>query len=460
MRILLTTHVFFPEYSSGTEILALSSALELQKLGHDIEICTGFPTPIKVSDDQRFDCYLYKGIQVRRFLHNSTQMGDQTNIVEAEYNNAFFARWFHDYLLQFKPDVVHFFHLGLLSASTIDVCHALGIPMVMTPTDFWIICPNAQLRLPSNSLCKGPDEDSVNCIKHAVSNSQHKAVAAAFNRFPRWLIASMIRGVNHGYFSRLWFSPFVIALSERAAFLRNRMNKLDRVIVPTKLMQELLIANGLDQRKVVFSHFGITPIPTQPHVEDNERMRIGFIGGLSEHKGAHLLIGAANLLPPSVSFELRIYGRNDTHPDYFKWLQQLAGADNRIQFRGTFPNDAIAAIFSELDVLVVPSIWYENTPLVIYSAQAHGCPVIASNLKGMSEIIQHEQNGLLFEVGNTRELANTIERLALNRPLLQRLADGAVKPKPISKYVSQMLDIYSEVILTRQNKIESYSTLG
>jgi glycosyltransferase involved in cell wall biosynthesis len=50
-----------------------------------------------------------------------------------------------------------------------------------------------------------------------------------------------------------------------------------------------------------------------------------------------------------------------------------------------------------LDVLVVPSIWYENTPLVIYSAQAAGCPVIASNLGGIAEVKHHEDNGLLFK---------------------------------------------------------------
>ena len=85
----------------------------------------------------------------------------------------------------------------------------------------------------------------------------------------------------------------VRALDQRAGFLRERMNKLDRVVVPTRLMEELLVKNGLKPDKVVFSRFGIRPTPIEPRKQDTaDNIRIGFIGGLSEHKGAHLLVSA------------------------------------------------------------------------------------------------------------------------------------------------------------------------
>ena len=126
MKILLTTHVFLPDYSSGTEILTLNAARELQSLGHEVEICTGFPARSGLADYERFDTYEYEGFQIKRFLHDAAPMGGQSNAAEAEYNNLFFARWFKGYLQQFRPDIVHFFHLGLLSASAIDVCHELA----------------------------------------------------------------------------------------------------------------------------------------------------------------------------------------------------------------------------------------------------------------------------------------------------------------------------------------------
>lgn len=457
MRVLLTTHVFLPDYSSGTEILALNTARELQRLGHEVEICTGFlprpglPAP---QASQGFDSYEYAGIKVNRFFHHAEPMGGQASAVEAEYNNLVFAGWFREYLARFKPDVVHFFHLWLLSASAIDVCYELDIPMVMTPTDFWLICPNNQLRLPDNSLCTGPDRSSVNCIKHAVSSTQSQSVGRIFNRLPNWMVAAMIWLLERGFLSKACFSPMVRALHQRAGFLRQRMNLLDRVIVPTRLMENMLVSNGLRPEKVVFSRFGISPVAAAGRREDaTGKLRLGFIGGLSEHKGAHLLIGAVRSLPGSMAFELKIYGRGSDHPEYFEKLQRLADGDGRIHFCGTFPNDTIGQIFAGLDVLVVPSVWYENTPLVIYSAQAAGCPVIASNLGGMAEVVEHERNGLLFTAGDVTELAAAIERLVHDRGLLHRLAANADRPKQASEYAEEMQNIYIEVLNERRSGV-------
>lgn len=448
MRILLTSHVFLPDYSSGTEILTFNTARELQHQGHEVEICTGFPVLENRADSQRFDTYLYEGIRVHRFFHDDRPTDEQSNTIEAEYNNIFFARWFRSYVERFQPTIVHFFHLKFLSASAIDVCHDLGIPMVMTPTDFWLICPNNQLRLPDNSPCNGPDPDAVNCMKHAVSNSQPQLISWAFNRLPHRAVSALIGAVNRGAFSESRFSPMARALYQRPGFLRKRMNKLDRVIAPTRLMQKMLIANGLNPDKVVFSRFGVREAARETHVPDAVgKLRVGFIGGLSEHKGAHLLISAVRLLPEAIPLELKIYGRTDFYPKYFETLRQLADADSRIRFCGTFKNEVIAKIFSELDVLVVPSIWYENTPLVIYSAQAAGCPVIASDFGGMAEVVEHEKNGMLFKAGDVAGLASTIERLACDRELLRRLAKNAVNPKTISEYVTELQILYDEVIM-------------
>lgn len=453
MRVVLTTHVFLPDYSSGTEILTFNFAKELQSLGHEVEICTGFLARPGLEDYQRFDSYEYAGIKVNRFFHNSAPMREQSNVVESEYNNLFFASWFREYLAHFKPDIVHIFHLWLLSASVIDICHELNIPMVMTPTDFWLICPNNQLRLPDNSLCRGPDQDSVNCMKHAVTNRLPPVVAKIFNHLPHSAVALMIWGINRGAFSGSWFSPMVRALHQRAGFLRKRMNQLDRIIVPTRLMEKLLVTNGLNQGKVVFSRFGIRSLPRETHRADVAgKLRIGFIGGLSEHKGAHLLIAAVRRLSSLVALELSIYGRTDLNPAYFERLQRLTGGDQRIHFCETFPNEFIGKIFAELDVLVVPSIWYENTPLVIYSAQAAGCPVVASNLGGMAEVIEHEKNGLLFEAGDVAGLSSAIERLAINRVLLQQLAENAITPKSISDYVSELQIIYDCVLAEQSSE--------
>jgi glycosyltransferase involved in cell wall biosynthesis len=450
MRILLTTHVFLPDFSSGTEVLTFNTARELQRLGHEVEICTGFPTSEYLVESHRFDTYEYEGLLVNRYRHNSALEVLDTNPVEIEFNNQIFARWFRTYLERVRPQIVHFFHLDLISASAIQVCHELSTPMVMTPTDFWLICPNKQLRLPNQSMCFGPDRNSTNCIKHAVFNIQPKPVAEAFNLIPVSVVSSMAWAINKGAFARAWFSPFVRSLTKRAGFLREQMNHLNRVLAPTKLMGELLIRNGLEPKRLRMSRYGIRQthkVEFQPSTTG--ALRIGFIGGLSEHKGAHLLVQAVLLLPGTAKIEVKIFGRTDLYPEYLQRLHRIIDGDPRISLCGTFPNEEIGSIFANLDVLVVPSIWYENTPLVMYSAQAAGCPVIASNLGGMSEIVQDNVNGLLFQVGDVNALSASIARIANDRDLLKRLASGAIEPKSSAEYALEILGVYGEVLTER-----------
>src|ERR1035437_1276219 len=141
MRILLTVHQFLPDFSAGTETLTFDTAKALLARGHQISVFTGFPARSGLDDARRFDSYTYDGIPVERFRHNHAPMGGETNIAALEYNNPFFAAYFQAYLIRTRPHVVHFFHLQLLSASAIDVCPELGLPMVLPPTDFWLVCP-------------------------------------------------------------------------------------------------------------------------------------------------------------------------------------------------------------------------------------------------------------------------------------------------------------------------------
>lgn len=445
MRILLTTHVFFPDYSAGTEVLVRDTALELKKRGHQVEICTGHLSQRDLPDSRRFDSYEYMGLRVHRFHHAAVPMGNQTNVVEAEYNNAFFAAWFRGYLESYRPDIVHFFHLGLLSASAIDVGAALKIPMMMTPTDFWLVCPNNQLRLPDNSMCGGPDENSVNCIRHAASNIPVPVLSKTFNILPERIIGWLVKGADKKLFDFNKYGSMARALTHRAVFLRERMNKLERVIAPTRLMAETLENNGLRAEKIIYLPYGIRDVP-QVRRAPADKFRIGFIGGISEHKGAHILIEAVKQLPAEIGFELKIYGNLSHYPEYYGRLKQLAAGDSRISFCGTFPNEDIGKVLSEMDVLVVPSIWYENTPLVVYSAQAANCPVIASDIPGIAEVIEHGFNGLLFEPGNPARLAAMLLRVAQDRQLLQSLSSNAIKPKSIKQYVDELVAMYKAAI--------------
>jgi glycosyltransferase involved in cell wall biosynthesis len=91
-------------------------------------------------------------------------------------------------------------------------------------------------------------------------------------------------------------------------------------------------------------------------------------------------------------------------------------------------------------------LWHENSPLVVYSAQAAKCPVIASNVAGMSQIIDHGKDGLLFEPGNISELTNIIKELLSNRDALRKMSSSAKDPSSIQDYVNRLLSIYYRLL--------------
>jgi glycosyltransferase involved in cell wall biosynthesis len=453
MKIVLTSHLFLPEHSGGTEILVLSMAHELRARGHEVVICTARPTDPDLPDTGRFLKDDYEGIEVHRYLKDSRPAQRRTTGATAEYHDPVYGQWMTRFLETNPPDLVHFVHLGNLTAAALDACRSLQIPTVFTTTDFWIVCPTCQLRLPDHSFCAGPDREGLNCIRHAVSDSQPAIISRLVEQLPDRLLSTMVQRFDRGPLTRLPFAPALAALSRRAGFLKERMNHFDRVVTPTRLMQQILVDHGMEARRIVHQPYGIRPTERIPRRPDSAgRLRVGFMGTLSEHKGAHVLIAALRRLAPQCPVELRIYGRTDFDLPYLSRLQALAAGDPRVHFLGTFPNERIAQIFAELDVLVVPSVWHENTPLVIYSAQAAACPVVATDVRGMAEAIDAGVNGLLFEPGDEAELARILQRLLDDRPLLTTLSANSPTPRTISEYMTTLSELYAEILNERREQ--------
>jgi glycosyltransferase involved in cell wall biosynthesis len=127
------------------------------------------------------------------------------------------------------------------------------------------------------------------------------------------------------------------------------------------------------------------------------------------------------MLPPHLDATLAVHGDSDRYPSFADELRELAGDEGRISFRGAFSRDELGRVMSELDVLAVPSRWYENAPGVIFEAFAAGMPIVATNLKGLSEFVKHGENGLLFELENAGDLSRQLRRLCEEPGLLERL---------------------------------------
>jgi glycosyltransferase involved in cell wall biosynthesis len=448
MNILLTVHQFFPQFGAGTEVLTCSVARNLMRLGHVVHVITGHPGSSDLSDKDRFDEYDFEGIHVYRFHHAYVDMAGQTSKIELDYNNRLAASYCERIFQSFKPDLIHIFHLNRLGTGLIDYAVEASIACFMTPTDFWPICPTGQLVYPGGGFCSGPSANAGNCVKHFAQSTQEGLIGRVIDLLPVTSFDFLARLTAKGMMPEYPYRHEVLATASRLDVNISRLNKLKALVVPNKFMGDLLVEYGVTPSLIVQSAFGIDVGSSDgggPRSLVGQPLRVGFIGTLAPHKGCGVLVDAFKLLQKGKAI-LKIYGSVTEHPDYSSKLKLLVDNKDDIEFCGTFHNSEISQVLAGVDVLVVPSLWYENTPLVVYSAQAAFCPVVASDLPGISVVIENEVNGLLFSAGDTVQLASQLSRLVDEPGLAARLSANARSPKSIASYVEELLDVWAGAV--------------
>jgi glycosyltransferase involved in cell wall biosynthesis len=445
MKILFAAHQFLPDHCAGTEVITLGLARALNVRGHETAVFAAKRSaPSSELMPGEVEDYAVEGVPVRRIGRPRESL---LRSYRLNYDNLMMAEGLGDYLQEFRPDVVHFMHLQGLSAAAIPIVRKLGIPTLYTATDFWTICPVVDLRRHDGSVCTGPD--LAHCPRCLASRQPDSRIGALMQRTPGSLLraAGAIAGLP------LPAKPLPLRrigeISERPAYLREQVNSLDRIVAPTRLTRDLLISNGVIPELVGVSRYGvntsnITRVPRRKNTTSG--VRFGFIGTLGPHKGCDLLIRAFKRLPPATESTLSIYGGGEAFSTFQKELKRLAQWDERITFAGSFPPPRVGEVLAALDVLVVPSRWYENTPMVIYEAFAAGVPVVATNLGGMSEVVEHEKNGLLFPLDDVDEFARTLRRLTDEPHLIERLRSGIEPVKTVEESAVEMEGLYGALI--------------
>ena len=243
----------------------------------------------------------------------------------------------------------------------------------------------------------------------------------------------------------------VAATMERPATLIECINKVDKVMVATRLMRDIFIENGIRPDLLLHVPFGLDTEPLIPFQTKppSKTLRIGFIGTIFEHKGVDILVKAFQELPENADVVLQIYGDMTQFPDYAATIQALVDAKpskrSKISFLGKFPNTELGSKLQNMDVMVVPSRWNENTPLVIQSALTTRTPVVCTDLGGMSELIKENFNGLLFPLNDHVALSKQFLRL-LNEPqLLPSLINNIPPERTISMMVDDIEAVYRGV---------------
>lgn len=385
MHILKIIHGYPPLYNAGSEVYSQSICTELVR-SHRVSVFTreeNIYLPDHTIRHEHRD-----GIDF--YIVNKAREKDG-------YAHPDLDAQFAQLLASLQPDVCHIGHLNHLSTGLVAVAKQQGIPVVFTLHDFWLMCPRGQFLQVNfaqpefHQLCSRQDDQK--CATHC------------YNRF--------FSGEPEAYERDLAFWESWI--HTRMETTRQLANLVDMFIAPSRYLRDRFIADfGISPDKIEYLDYGfpleyLRPVQPKPH----NRFTFGYIGTHIPAKGVNLLIEAFSRLQSPA--ELLIFGRENGQST--RILRQMAEkSPNPIQFRGEYVNKHLASeVFAHVDAIVVPSIWAENSPLVIHEAQACHVPVITANMGGMAEYVQHGVNGLLFEHRNAASLADQLQ-YALEHP--------------------------------------------
>ena len=174
-------------------------------------------------------------------------------------------------------------------------------------------------------------------------------------------------------------------------------------------------------------------------------LRVGFIGSFNRAKGAHVLLEALARLGSGFAAEVRLYGNPEDHPAYAASLRRQALDLPQVQWCGVFGAEQVFAVLAELDLLVVPSLWRENAPLILLQALAAGLPLLLSDVEGMADQVEAGRQALLFPPGDSAALAALLQGLQGQPEQLARLVNQGGEPRSIAHYGDQLERIYARL---------------
>lgn len=448
MKILYILNDTIPFSTGGLEIYAYNLSQALRERGHEVTIFSATDNTNK--QEYEVEHHNYNTIPIITVTHRMLGIRRDVRVLQLLlglkniYIDKKIEQITETILNSVKPDIVHIHHLVHLSDGIVELIKRRGIPVVLTLHDYWFLCANGKL-LQDTMTPHLPNACDYSCLTHLIKKS-----------YPGYKVSTFSYGVRD-YFNRIpWFCFYYYVLmrknffsseiKKRRKILQDALLKADLLIAPSRFLWKLYIESGIPPSKIMYSGIGIDAKNFQRVVSGKQRpprqLRFGYIGRIVPEKGIHVLINAFNQLKKN-SAALEIYG--NTHSQfnsYQRYIKSMAIHNPAIEFRGEIPHRQIEKVLRDIDILVMPSLCWENSPLVIQEAFLARIPVITSNIGGMRELVQHMKNGLLFQVGNSQDLKEKMESVLYDITLIKRLSSGIGPIKNIEENADELLAIY------------------
>nr|WP_172686771.1 glycosyltransferase [Rickettsia endosymbiont of Ixodes pacificus]AKS10329.1 D-inositol 3-phosphate glycosyltransferase [Rickettsia endosymbiont of Ixodes pacificus] len=437
MKILKVIHGYPPYYRAGSEVYSQTLARKLSD-NHEIQVFARHENSFLPSF--HYSTVLDYG-DPRILLH-------LINIPITKYRYKFINEEvnirFEKIIDDFRPDLIHFGHLNHLSLSLPEIATKRGIPIVYTLHDFWLMCPRGRF-IQRNSkellqLCDGQEDKkcATECYKGYYTGDEG-LLNTEITYWQQWV-------------------------STRMKQTKKIVEYVDHFVAPSKfLMNKFVKEFNIPHTKISYLDYGfdLNRLKDKNRIPEEDFI-FGYIGTHTPEKGIDLLLKAFSSL--SAKAKLRIWGALSQETAGLKAIANHfpQKVKDKIEWMGNYENENIVTeVFNKVDAIVVPSIWGENSPLVIHEAEQLRIPVITADYGGMAEYIQDGINGLLFKHRDTESLSEKMENLSIDKNLYTKLTkkgylysnDGNVPS--ISEHTIELEKIYFNTIA---NKNKSVST--
>lgn len=391
MHVMLCYSIYPPIQAGGAELIVSYLAEGLADRGHRVTVVSTCGPEMEPYPIERRN-----GVEVIRFFPDNQYWlfarEGRRGIEKVRWHlrdawNRASGRRLQQILREYQPDVMHSHGVEGFSPVLWRTAKSQGIPLIHTAHDYYMVCPRAMLLTRRQTVCTTP---ALPCRLRAA-----------------------------------WYSRCATAI--------------DLFCSPSQFLLDLHLKHGLSARSsaVVSNGIPVRPRPAAPRLKRRGPLRVLFAGRLTAEKGIRVALAAMRQLPQNFPICLTIAGKGALEVE----VREAAAADARISYVGYLSGEEKDAAFTNADCLLLPSLWYENAPVVIIEAAAYALPVIGSRLGAIPEFIEDGRNGLLFEAGNPASLVEAIRRLAADDALLARLGHGGA-PLIAKHSVSSMIDQY------------------
>jgi glycosyltransferase involved in cell wall biosynthesis len=244
-------------------------------------------------------------------------------------------------------------------------------------------------------------------------------------------------------------TPEFFFLRER--YIKSFFNLVDAFVSPSYFLRDRYVAWGLPEEKISVIENGLPSgdkIPPRPLREGEIRGRFAYFGQFTPYKGVDIVMEAFARLPKQVKKQvsLDIFGSGlqwQTEEYKNQFQERLAANKDNIHYHGPYESHEMKRLMAGIDWVVMGSIWWENSPLVIQEAFKFGRPVICPDIGGMAEKVEHGIGGLNYRARDSMSLSALIESLVSDNQQYENLYAKLPKASTIENCVNAHLDLYA-----------------